>query len=490
LTISSHIGFSAGSNLTSSTTTKAYGFYGDLGVDGDKNYNIYAKGTAPNYFQGLTEHASGVKVSGGNSNVSNLSEHNSRVKLTPLGEASGIAIDNSNGNILCGNTNAFIAPNATVNVSLDSGNTRGVYAFGACATGNLTDDVIGFRNQITPKTDGTQIGNNFYAYEAAYSPSTWTNDADKIAGDVVAFHAGNNDFAPCTGSAIAFKASNNNLNGAFNFYASNNAPSYFAGQILLPGASSSVIINNDPINGSSNDPFALDSGVELKVGMLKISNKTGTSLQLKRETDGVLAMFYQGAKSVNNQKGSISVDAAGVSFNETSDYRLKSNIVDLSAASEVVKTLQPRTYSIGGLNNVSGFIAHELQAVVPRAVTGTKDATEAIGTLTDYDGSVLETAVTEPDNLTYTEEVEVTPYVAAVAATYDEYGEELTAEVPEVEATYTTVTRTRTWTPTGTQPIYQGVDQGKLIPLLTKALQEVLTKNEDLEARIAALEGA
>ena len=34
------------------------------------------------------------------------------------------------------------------------------------------------------------------------------------------------------------------------------------------------------------------------------------------------------------------------------------------------------------------------------------------------------------------------------------------------------------------------VDQTKLIPLLTKALQEVMEKNEDLEARIAALEGA
>ena len=39
-------------------------------------------------------------------------------------------------------------------------------------------------------------------------------------------------------------------------------------------------------------------------------------------------------------------------------------------------------------------------------------------------------------------------------------------------------------------PEYQGVDQSKLIPLLTKALQEVMQKNEDLEARIAALEGA
>ena len=38
-------------------------------------------------------------------------------------------------------------------------------------------------------------------------------------------------------------------------------------------------------------------------------------------------------------------------------------------------------------------------------------------------------------------------------------------------------------------PIYQGIDQAKLVPLLTAALQEAITKIEDLETRIQALEG-
>jgi hypothetical protein len=37
-------------------------------------------------------------------------------------------------------------------------------------------------------------------------------------------------------------------------------------------------------------------------------------------------------------------------------------------------------------------------------------------------------------------------------------------------------------------PEYQGIDQAKLVPLLTKALQEALTKIESLEARVASLE--
>ena len=39
-------------------------------------------------------------------------------------------------------------------------------------------------------------------------------------------------------------------------------------------------------------------------------------------------------------------------------------------------------------------------------------------------------------------------------------------------------------------PIYQGVWSERLIPVLTKALQETIAKNEELEARLAALEGA
>jgi hypothetical protein len=38
------------------------------------------------------------------------------------------------------------------------------------------------------------------------------------------------------------------------------------------------------------------------------------------------------------------------------------------------------------------------------------------------------------------------------------------------------------------KPVYQGIDQSKLAPLLVAALQEALTKIEALEARVAALE--
>ena len=46
-----------------------------------------------------------------------------------------------------------------------------------------------------------------------------------------------------------------------------------------------------------------------------------------------------------------------------------------------------------------------------------------------------------------------------------------------------------TFEKTGKKPKYQGIDQAKLVPLLTAALQEAVAKIEALETRVAALEG-
>ena len=137
--------------------------------------------------------------------------------------------------------------------------------------------------------------------------------------------------------------------------------------------------------------------------------------------------------------GSINRNTAGsgVSYNTTSDYRLKTNIEPLTDA--VVRLLQIPTHRFNWLadpdgEKVDGFLAHEAQAIVPESVTGTKDAEK-------------------------TEEYEVTPAVKG------ENGEIVT---PAVMGTRTV-------------PDYQGIDQSKLVPLLVAAVQE-------LAARVAVLE--
>ena len=47
-----------------------------------------------------------------------------------------------------------------------------------------------------------------------------------------------------------------------------------------------------------------------------------------------------------------------------------------------------------------------------------------------------------------------------------------------------------TWTKTGTENVYQEIDQDKIVPLLVKSLQEALTEIDTLKTKVAALENA
>ena len=60
----------------------------------------------------------------------------------------------------------------------------------------------------------------------------------------------------------------------------------------------------------------------------------------------------------------------------------------------------------------------------------------------------------------------------------------------EVTAVPEAITGTKDEVDSDNNPVYQGIDQSKLVPLLTAALQEAVTKIETLETKVAALEAA
>jgi hypothetical protein len=69
-----------------------------------------------------------------------------------------------------------------------------------------------------------------------------------------------------------------------------------------------------------------------------------------------------------------------VSYNTTSDYRLKNTIAPMTGALAKVALLKPCTYKWNADgSNGEGFIAHELAEVCPSAVTGEKDAVDENG---------------------------------------------------------------------------------------------------------------
>jgi hypothetical protein len=79
-------------------------------------------------------------------------------------------------------------------------------------------------------------------------------------------------------------------------------------------------------------------------------------------------------------QGEILTSGSTTSYNTSSDYRLKENVAPLTGALKKIAALKPCTYTwkVDGRAG-QGFIAHELQEVVPDCVTGTKDAIDKDG---------------------------------------------------------------------------------------------------------------
>jgi len=82
----------------------------------------------------------------------------------------------------------------------------------------------------------------------------------------------------------------------------------------------------------------------------------------------------------NGQVGYILTSGSTTTYATSSDYRLKNTIAPMTGALAKVALLKPCTYKWkADGSDGEGFIAHELQAVVPQCVIGEKDAVDAEG---------------------------------------------------------------------------------------------------------------
>ncbi len=89
-----------------------------------------------------------------------------------------------------------------------------------------------------------------------------------------------------------------------------------------------------------------------------------------------------GFGSGGNLVGRVETTASATSFVTSSDYRLKENIAPMTGALDKITQLKPCTFTwkIDGTPS-QGFIAHELQEIVPEAVNGEKDAVNEDGSI-------------------------------------------------------------------------------------------------------------
>jgi hypothetical protein len=105
------------------------------------------------------------------------------------------------------------------------------------------------------------------------------------------------------------------------------------------------------------------------------------SLSCVKNGDGAIISFFNDPiGSITTAVGSINITATGTTYDTASDYRLKDNAIPMTGSWSKVKSLKPVNYTwkVNG-DQGEGFIAHELQEVVPSAVTGQKDAIDSDG---------------------------------------------------------------------------------------------------------------
>jgi hypothetical protein len=95
---------------------------------------------------------------------------------------------------------------------------------------------------------------------------------------------------------------------------------------------------------------------------------------------GIMINFYSTNSGTTSIGNITNAGGTNTQYNTSSDYRLKENVAPMVGSLAKVQLLKPCTYkwkSTGAAGQ--GFIAHELQEVVPDAVSGEKDAVDSEG---------------------------------------------------------------------------------------------------------------
>ena len=210
--------------------------------------------------------------------------------------------------------------------------------------------------------------------------------------------------------------------------------------------------------GRTGDPFMSTGSVK----RLSIDGgTTSTDSTIVSNKDSASTMFHFYFHNSNSVVGSISTNAHATSFNTSSDHRLKENVADITGAIARVKSLQPKRFNwiTEPDTTIDGFLAHEAAAVVPESVTGSYNGTRAAtGIVKAADGKVLAESVAQ----------------AAWTATKGDAADDLYPS-------------DSTWTASEDLPVYQTIDQAKLVPVLTAALKDAIAKLEALETEMTAL---
>ena len=207
-----------------------------------------------------------------------------------------------------------------------------------------------------------------------------------------------------------------------------------------------MAFSTTPNSGTFTERMRIDSSGNVLVGTTSTTPNPGISLDptgnlgIGNSSGNSGNSFLEFRRSATQIGGVTQSGTTGVAFNTSSDYRLKENVVTDWDATTRLKQLKPSrcNFIADADTTVDGFLAHEVSSIVPEAITGDKDAMTKEVLYVDGD------------------------------------------EIPEGKKVGDVKT------PSQIDP--QGIDHSKLVPLLTKALQEAISEIDTLKEKVTALE--
>jgi hypothetical protein len=286
----------------------------------------------------------------------------------------------------------------------DSGNTAVGYQSLYANTSGSFNSSLG-RDSLKANTTG--ITNTGIGHSALSANTTASKNTGLGYGGLFVNTTGANNTSVGAYSMYSNLTGSNNVavgtDALYNNTASDNTAViryYHTGVNTLIGT-----FNNSPAESATEDGIRLgdNGGCQFSANGLEV-------MRINRNTNDGRIIGLCGQTTV---RGEIAVSGTIIQYTSFSDHRLKEDVQQISNATESLKQLNPVNFAwIDGGVRMNGFLAHEVQSVVPEAVTGTHNEIDADG-----------------------------------------------------------------------NPVYQGIDQSKLVPLLVATIKE-------LEARITALEGA
>lgn len=246
-------------------------------------------------------------------------------------------------------------------VTVPNGATAMIYADGQGSTNGAIKNGLGtllVEGLIPETTNSANLGTSSKKFRDLHIDGVaYLDEVDINAGNIDGVNIGNNT------PIFNLTVDSVNVNGN-NIQSTNNQLAFVTGgsaERIRIDASGNIFYGARTTTSATDNATAyIDTNTTLK-------SYQGSGIQH--------ITFLNGATTV----GSISNNGANASFNTTSDYRVKNRLGTIEDAVERVLELDPLLYSFIGKDDVhEGFIAHEVDAVVPNAVTGDKDAVDPI----------------------------------------------------------------------------------------------------------------